>query len=262
VPQVPLVAVDIGNSRIKLGLFNAADSCCHELPQPLNMQSVAPNLPANEIARWLPPQLTDAAWVIASVQRATSKRLVGLLQQHGVARVTQLTAANLPLTVALPEPDRVGIDRLASAAAANRLREAGRGAIVIDLGSAITVDAVDARGQFLGGAILPGIGMSARALHQFTDLLPLSEMTELREAPPPLGTNTTSALRSGLFWGAVGAIRELVARLSVNLPSPQLFLTGGAAPSVVSYLSAPDGSCPLYVPHLTLSGIVLAKTPS
>ena len=96
-----------------------------------------------------------------------------------------------------------GIDRLVDAVAANRLRKSHRPAAIVDVGTAITVDLVAADGAFLGGSILPGIALSARALHEFTDLLPLVDVGELVEPPPALGTDTEAAMRSGLFWGAM-----------------------------------------------------------
>jgi type III pantothenate kinase len=191
-----------------------------------------------------------------------------------------LAAGDLPLRVAVPRPDMVGVDRLLDAVAANRLRDASRPAVVVDVGTAITVDAVSADGVFLGGAILPGIGMSARALHEFTDLLPLIDVeqassllgessrvrathqpqpmavrcTHPTSLPPAVGRDTEAAMRSGLFWGAVGAIRELVARVADDAGSqPQVFLTGGAGPAVADLLG-PDAH---HVPHLTLAGIAL-----
>ncbi len=167
----------------------------------------------------------------------------------------ELSHHDLPLAVRVPEPDRVGIDRLLGAVAANRLRDRERPAIVIDLGSAMTFDLISADGAFLGGAILPGVGMSARALHDFTDRLPQIPMDELAEPPPPLGTSTGEAMRSGLYWGAVGAMRELIVRLRDALGTdnrqPQVFLTGGAAPIVAQFLPG-DAT---YVPHLVLGGI-------
>jgi type III pantothenate kinase len=112
----------------------------------------------------------------------------------------------------------VGIDRLLDAVAANRLRHPAAPAVVVDVGTAITVDLVAADGSFQGGAILPGIAMSARALHAFTDLLPLVDVRELSSPPPPLGTSTVAALQSGLFWGAVGAIRQLLEILPGQSP--------------------------------------------
>ena len=165
-----------------------------------------------------------------------------------------LTSGDLPLVVKLPRPDMVGVDRLLDALAANRLRTPGRPAVVVDVGSAITVDLVDADGAFLGGAILPGIAMSARALHEFTDLLPQIDMAELAEPPPALGTATVAAMRSGLFWGAVGAVRQLVEQLTGRPATPRSFSPAVRARSSRSSM----GTAAQYVPHLTLAGIALA----
>ena len=111
--------------------------------------------------------------------------------------------------------------------------EKNHAAVVVDVGTAITVDLVSDEGVFLGGAILPGIAMAARALHTFTDLLPWIDMSELLAAPPALGTTTHDALRSGLFWGAVGAIRQLIVELAARYDDRcDVFLTGGASPAV------------------------------
>lgn len=252
----PLVAVDVGNSRVKLGLF-PSESTTGQFPQPIRSASLNPELDSTALCGWLDDN-SPRTWLIASVERTTSARLVEILGANAQRDVRLLRASDLSLKIDVPEPERVGIDRLVNAVAANSLREPSRGAIVIDIGSAITVDAVGVKGEFLGGAILPGIGMSARALHEFTDLLPLSEMTELHDAPEPLGTNTISALRSGLFWGAVGAMRELTARLAARVSDPQLFLTGGAAPSVADFITATSGERAIFVQHLTLAGIALS----
>ena len=252
----PLVAVDVGNSRVKLGLFETL-SGSSVFPEPSRSATVGPELEPKSIEDWLVDNHTRT-WLIASVERTTASRLVERLGEIGPRKVRMLQAADLPLEVEVPEPDHVGIDRLVNAVAANALRQPARGAIVIDIGSAITIDAVSAAGAFLGGAILPGIGMLARALHEFTDLLPLSEMNEIRDAPEPLGKNTIAALRSGLFWGAVGAMREITTRLGARLPNPQLFLTGGAAPSVAEFLVGISGEQACFVPHLTLAGIAIS----
>ena len=252
--QAPLVAVDVGNSRVKLGLFPADHAA--PLPEPVKTLDLDPAHEAfDRIVAWLAPyEVGQLSWWIASVERSVAGRLVGWLREQETARITMLSSGDLPLVVSLPRPDRVGIDRLVDAVAANQLRRPEEPAIVVDLGSAITVDLVSAEGAFLGGAIMPGIGTSARAMHEFTDLLPLLEMWKLAEPPAPLGTATDGAMRSGLFWGAVGGVRELIARLSDGLTTPpRVFLTGGAAPSVARLL--PNAA--VYVPHLTLAGIAL-----
>ncbi|MGA2034568.1 MAG: type III pantothenate kinase, partial [Thermoguttaceae bacterium] len=167
--------------------------------------------------------------------------------------ITLLTSGDLPLEIELPRPDMVGVDRLLDALAANHLRPRGRPAVVVDVGTAITVDLVSPQGVFRGGAILPGLAMSARALYELTDLLPRIEAEDLSEPPPPLGTATKPAMRSGLFWGAVGAIRELIGQLADPL-EPAVFLSGGAGPAVARLL----GPAARHVPHLTLAGIALA----
>ena len=149
----------------------------------------------------------------------------------------------------------VGIDRLLAAVAANRIRRPDRPAVVADLGTAITVDLISGAGEFEGGAILPGIEMAARALHDYTDLLPRIEMSELAEPPDALGKATEPAMRSGLYWGAVGSVRELIWRMVGDGRSePVLFVTGGAGPMVAKLLHE-DAH---HVPHLTLAGIAIS----
>jgi type III pantothenate kinase len=250
-PQFPLVALDIGNARIKVGLFRSTSG--RGLPEP----ELSLHLPGRE-SQWqeLHELFRDEAalsWWVGSVNRpATTQFADWLRTQRPSDRVILLSADDLPLAVELPRADMVGIDRLINAVAANRLREADRPAIVVDVGTAITVDLVSAVGAFQGGSILPGIGMSARALHEFTDLLPLLPIEELATAPSALGTSTETAMRSGLFWGAVGAIRQLIDRLDPG-GQGQVFLTGGAGTSVAELL----GRETLCMPHLTLAGIAV-----
>jgi type III pantothenate kinase len=251
----PLFAVDVGNNRIKLGWFASGGD--PGLPAPKRTLTLAGGADLALLEPWLEETGSpEAAWWIGSVNRPAASRLIdSLRERRPAARVVLLAAGDLPLEVALERPDMVGVDRLLDAVAANALRRSGRPAVVVDVGTAITVDLVSADGVFQGGAILPGIGMSARALHEFTDLLPLVEEDELVAPPPPVGPATDAAMRSGLFWGAVGSIRELVARLGQRAGAPpQVFLTGGAGP-VVADLLGPDAA---HVPHLTLAGIALA----
>jgi type III pantothenate kinase len=207
---------------------------------------------------WLARCPDSCQWLIASVQRTTAANLLARLKSEGIKSQRLLSAADLPLAVLVPEPEKVGIDRLADAVAANHLRKPGQGAVIVDIGSAITVDSVNADGAFVGGAILGGIGLSARALHEFTDLLPHLDMHELHEPPPVLGTNTVAAMRSGLFWGSLGAIRELSMRQFREAPASRLFLTGGAGPAVAEYLREGAPYTVEIVPHLTLAGIALS----
>lgn len=266
---LPLIAVDVGNSRLKVGWFDRITA--DQFLEPAStLELVGELCDLEPIAEWLHGQVfartaakqREMTWLIGSVNRRTAARLVEWLQeQTEIGRVRQLSVGDLPLTVSLAAPERVGIDRLLAAVAANRLRDASRPAIILDLGTAISVDVVSERGAFCGGAILPGIGMSARALGEQTDLLPHLPLDLLSDPPPALGISTESAIRSGIFWGTIGAMKQLIAQLARDLPTmPQLFITGGAAPSVIPFVNSEAR----YVPHLVLGGIALsyASIPS
>ena len=100
--------------------------------------------------------------------------------------------------------------------------------IIIDAGTACTVDVISPASHFMGGAILPGINMSAKALHQFTEALPLVSVDQLQQ-PEPIGSHTESAIISGLYWGLVGGLKELTDRIASEYEmQPVIYLSGGA----------------------------------
>ena len=266
-----LLIADVGNTRIKLGRFDqfvgdppAQKENSLPLPEPVACCA----LPLADGENWLDIMrkivgVESPRVVLASVNAPAAARFTAAIEQLAAERgqawnCQLLTHQHVPLAIQVDEPQRVGIDRLCGALAADRLRRPERPVIVVDIGTAIKVDLVTAEGAFQGGAILPGIAMSARALHEQTDLLPFIEMRELDAAPDAVGKNTRAAMQAGLYWGAVGAIRELIARQRDRLATPpQVFLTGGAAPSLASLLGGPDYTV-RFVPHLILSGIALA----
>lgn len=249
----PLVAVDIGNSRIKLGEFKHSAAA----PVPLPSRSVGLSLDwtDQDLRPFLPANPLSCSWSIASVNRPATARLLQWLSAQGVQDVHVMVHGDMPLAIEVLRPDLVGMDRLANAVAANRLRAPQNSAIVISMGSAITVDLVSAAGAFSGGAIMPGMAMAARALHEFTDLLPL---VEVQEPPAGLGKSTAEAIRAGVYWGAVGAVRELVSRLAESHAPVEILLTGGAAPDFAAVLTKEEDPPLRFVPHLTLSGIAIA----
>ncbi len=121
------------------------------------------------------------------------------------------------------EPDAVGADRLVDAAAAYRLY--GGPACIVDFGTATTFDALSAEGDYLGGAIAPGIGIAADALFQRTAKLP---RVELARPPSAIGRNTVHSMQSGLLFGYVGLVEGMVARFRAELgPAMKVIGTGG-----------------------------------
>ncbi|WP_197527547.1 type III pantothenate kinase [Posidoniimonas polymericola] len=266
--------MDVGNSRVKLGLFERPVECEQAaqagllpiaggaLPEPVDTFSFAhvEGEPSgyNALREWLRPHAGIPA-LLASVHRSAGQATIEALRGCGVDNCRPLVGKQLPIATRVDQPERVGIDRLLAGVAANRLRRPESPAIVVDLGTALTIDLIAADGAFEGGAILPGLRMASRALHDQTDALPDIAMQQLEDSPDAVGRNTVDALRAGLFWGAVGAIREVVARQRDRLTvPPQLYLTGGAAPSVARLLGGPD--CTVrYLPHLVLSGVAIAS---
>lgn len=154
-----------------------------------------------------------------------------------------------PIPVALIRPGLVGPDRvLASAAALDRL---GGPCIVVDAGTAVTVDFATPGEGFQGGAILPGRHLMARALREGTSRLP--------RVPPdpvddPLGRSTEEAIRAGTFLGWIGAVREMVGRLLAKVGRAEVVATGGDGEILAARIEAIRE----VLPDLTLQGIRLA----
>jgi type III pantothenate kinase len=253
-----LIAVDIGNSRIKLGLFDQPSDNRRFLEPTRTLELTSENWQAERILTWLPKDSAKLEWAIASVNRPVAAGLLHWIGENQTDKVIPLgklhevTYKSLDLRILVEQPDRVGIDRLLGAVAANLLKSPTSPAITISVGSAIVVNSIGTDGAFRGGAILPGIGMAARAMHVFTDALPQIPMDELSDAPPAIGNSTIPAMRAGLYWGAVGAMRELITRMSEqDKTKPEIFLTGGAAPSVAEVLDL----AARHIPYLVLGAI-------
>ena len=242
------VAVAIGNTTIQLATFSIRGRQAGELRHIAKSPARA-----DGFLEYL-ERLTNerCAWHVASVFREAEHRLARLIAQ----RRTQdtyclLSHAAMPLAVQVEQPERVGLDRLAAAVAANQLRRSGCPVIVVDVGTAVTVNLLDAAGAFRGGAILPGFTMAAGALTAQTDLLPLVPVSPQDDPPPALGTSTEKAIRSGLFWGIVGAVREIAERLTDSSTDIEIFVTGGGGHHLARLL----GPTARYVPDLVLMGI-------
>ena len=240
----PNVVVDVGNSRIKWGLCGpdaVRESC---------------SLPPNEPAAWKRQmELWTAArglWVVAGVHPTRRDQLVEWLRECG-QRVRVLDDPNdLPLRVSVARPDHVGVDRLLDAVAVNSRRMAGTPAVVVDAGSAVTVDLIDNSGAFAGGAILPGMRLMAKALHDYTALLPLLPPPNKPTAVP--GTNTPAAMELGIFWAVAGGVEILSLEYRSLCRSPiEIFLTGGDGPRL--YPVFPEAQL---WPEMTLEGIRLS----
>ncbi len=162
--------------------------------------------------------------VFSSVDPQWTKELRRALDRMGASRVLEVSAKiDFPFEILVERSSKTGPDRLA--AAAGVVAAGGREAIVVDAGTAITVDVLSKKG-FLGGAIFPGTALLYRALHDGTAALPL--VTGKGEAAGPPGRNTRDAIVAGVEGGTAGAVKELVAlsRRSVS-KNARVWVTGG-----------------------------------
>jgi len=145
------------------------------------------------------------------------------------------------------DPSQVGADRVVDAAAAFKLY--GGPACIIDLGTATTFDAISREGDYLGGAIAPGIGIAADALFQRAAKLP---KVDIQRPPAAIGRNTLYSLQSGLLFGYVGLVEGLVARFRAELgPETKVIATGGLA----ELIARETKSISIVAPWLTLDGL-------
>ncbi|MEE8390496.1 MAG: type III pantothenate kinase [Anaerolineae bacterium] len=144
-------------------------------------------------------------------------------------------------------PLAVGADRVVDAAAVRAMYSVP--ACVVDFGTATTFDAVSAEGDYLGGAIAPGVGISAQALFERTAKLPRVELTR---PPSAIGRNTIHSIQSGLLFGYVGLVEGMVARFKAELgPDTRVIATGGLAEIIARETDVID----VVDPWLTLHGL-------
>ena len=251
-----LLVLDIGNTETELGLF------------PLREDGTA----APELA---------AQWRISTVQKQTADEYGVLIRQLFAMKGLELSAVRgiivasvVPpmesllrqmceryfsikavfiepgiktgMPVHYDNPAEVGADRIVNAIAAyEKYRQS---CVVVDFGTATTFDAVSARGEYLGGVIAPGIGISAEALFLRTARLP---RVDFKRPPHVIGSNTTHSLQSGLFHGYVGLVDGILERLLAEFGPARVIATGGMAQFIASgsrFLSEIDDA-------LTLTGL-------
>lgn len=132
----------------------------------------------------------------------------------------------LPVDVRVDEGTAVGPDRLVNTVAGYDLF--GGDLIVVDFGTATTFDVVDSDGAYIGGVIAPGVNLSLEALHQAAAALPHVDITKPQAV---IGTNTVACMQSGVFWGYIGLIKEICARIKAEHGRDmKVISTGGLAP--------------------------------
>ncbi len=235
----PLLAVEIGNSRFKFGLFldwlTPHPSQLPSCQEVLTASSNGDSIPWDRLQTMM--ENNSPLCLVSSVNPPALARFLHEFSCTGWPEPMVIRSfSQLPIVNQTSPPEQTGIDRLLKGVAGNVLRPADRPMILVDSGTATTVDWVNAAGEFAGGAILPGLSLSSRALHDHTAQLPLIAAEDLGQSrPATIGKNTVEALRSGLYWGHVGAVRELIRCLSAkNSGSGQFVLVTGGAGQILA----------------------------
>ncbi len=241
------IVVDLGNSRVKWGRLGLSG----DLDASVALPTDGPAAWADAWELWNPAGAEPSTWAVATVNPPAADRLDAFFQARGIREVHWYrSAADVPLRHALVRPETAGADRACAMVAAVRLHPCGGPGLVVSCGTAITVDRIAVDGTWQGGAIAPGLRLSARALHLLTAQLP---EVDISEAPPVWGPSTLPALAAGVYWGVVGSIRELLKRQETDLlPSPWLLWTGGDAPNLAPWIAGDDAHI---VPDLVLLGL-------
>ena len=245
-----LLAIDVGNTNTVLGAFEG---------ESLRQQWRVETSQSRTYDEWgiLVRQLyasvgLDPARVraiaISSVVPPLAFALEQMAQRYfGVKPLFVGPGVKTGLPILYDNPREVGADRVVNAVAAfARFRQ---GLIVVDFGTATTFDAVSPRGEYLGGAIAPGISISMEALFRNASKLP---RVEFARPPHVVGKNTVASMQSGLVFGYVGLVDGICERMQAELPCPALVVaTGGLAPLVAGMSKAITE----VDEHLTLDGL-------
>jgi type III pantothenate kinase len=251
-----LLVIDIGNTNVTLAVFSAERRGSRG--KPLQVWRLATNAVATAdeygpmilnlfaFARLQPSRV--AAIAIASVVPPLDRPFADVAAAYFNRTAFFVTSATLAgITLAYRDPSEIGADRIADAAAA--YARYGGPSVVIDFGTATTFDCITAAGEYRGGVIAPGPLISAESLARRTAKLPQVTMVKPVRV---IGRSTVESIQSGLYYGYIGLIKEILVRLAADLGGkPTIIATGGLAGLIVPEISAVK-----YIePDLTLEGI-------
>lgn len=247
-----LLAIDVGNTNTVIGVFEGKDLKVHwrlatrregtadEYAVLLNGLFEVASLPFQGIR----------AAIISCVVPPLQGPLDEVCQQHfGVKPLHVGPGIKTGMPILYDSHREVGADRIANAVAAYEAY--GGPCIVVDFGTATTFDAISAKGEYLGGAIAPGIGIAAEALFERTAKLPRVEILKPKAV---IGRNTVGSIQAGLFYGYVGLVDEIVSRMREELGrEATVVATGGLAGLIL----AESRTVQHVDPFLTLTGLRL-----
>lgn len=242
-----ILLFDIGNTNTHVGLADDKRVLRHaDIPTAAWLRGDA----MKQLLRFIGKAKPEGAAICSVVPRATPKAQRALRSRWKLKAI-ELTAQTVRgVGIDYPKPNSIGPDRLANAVAARH--HFGAPSVVVDFGTAVTFDVLDARGYYVGGIIAPGLAAMTEYLHEKTALLP---RIKIRDVKSPIGKSTEHAMLVGAVHGYRGLVRELIGELKRELKTRRLpvVATGGYAKLIAAKL--PEISA--VEPNLTLEGLRL-----
>ena len=231
-----LLAIDVGNTNIVLGVFDYTS-----LVQSWRLQTLRERT-SDELGLLVEGLFAHAGLdrravtgiVLGSVVPPLTGTTRTMVEQYfGLTALVVDPARNTGMPILYENPAEVGADRIVNAIAARDQYglASGRPLVVCDFGTATTLDAVSAKGEYLGGAICPGVTISADALFQRAARLP---RIDVRKPSNVIGRTTVGAMESGLFYGYVGMVEGLVRRMSAELGGQTTCVATGGLASLIA----------------------------
>ncbi len=246
-----LLAIDVGNTNTVFALIEDEKAVAQWRTATSSQRT------ADEYAVWLHQLMQMSGFDLGQIERCIISTVVpqslfhlrNLARRHLSVEPFIAEAENIPdVGVRIPKPSEVGADRLVNAAGA--FVKYGGPLIVVDSGTATTFDIVGDDGAFEGGVISPGINLSMQALHDAAARLP---RIAIEQPDNVIGTDTVSAMQSGIFWGYIGLIEGLVDRIKQEYPKPmKVVATGG----ISSLFEGATKSIDYFDPELTIAGLI------
>ena len=249
-----LLAIDVGNSHTVIGVFDN-DTLKHNWRVKTDQTNTGDELASlfHGLFSMKAMHFTQITGVIlASVVPPMQSAWSNFINEH-LSCKSLVVDTSIPtgITVLTDNPSEVGADRIVNAAAA--YKQFRTALIIVDFGTAITLDCVSKKGEYLGGVIAPGLGISMEALGEKTAKLPRVDIS----TPPAaaIGTNTVDAIKSGVLFGFGGMVEGLITRIKnqMDKPEPKVIATGGMAALIAPYAPSIESVDPL----LTLIGLKL-----
>jgi type III pantothenate kinase len=247
-----LLALDVGNTNVTIGVFEDSRLAAHWRLRTVHEQTADEwgILLRNLFALSPAPLGRVDGVIVSSVVPPLDPNLAAMAERYfGVDAMFVTPETDTGLRICYDNPREVGADRIVNSVAA--FQKYGGPCIIVDLGTAITFDAVSPEGAYLGGLICPGIGIAVEGLFKKAARLPL---VDFREPDRLIGKNTVGSMQSGLYYGAVGMIDGILERLVAELGAgTKCVATGGQAALIVRgsrYLTEADE-------NLTLEGLDL-----